>query len=89
MNWKTGLHQSGVLAALGAALLFGAGTPLAKLLLNSVSPWLLAGLLYLGSGIGLSIYRRFTSAAPVHLARYEPFWLAGAIMAGGSLGPLC
>lgn len=57
MNWKKGLGQHGVLAALGAAVLFGAGTPLAKLLLNSVSPWLLAGLLYLGSGLGLTFYR--------------------------------
>ncbi|MCY1393144.1 hypothetical protein D9M71_80310 [compost metagenome] len=38
MNWKEGLSQPGVLAALGATLLFGAGTPLAKLLLNSVTP---------------------------------------------------
>jgi drug/metabolite transporter (DMT)-like permease len=32
--------QPGILAALGAALLFGGGTPLAKLLLADVSPWL-------------------------------------------------
>jgi len=44
----------GVAAALGAALLFGASTPLAKLLLGEVDPWLLAGFLYLGSGIGLA-----------------------------------
>ncbi len=44
MNWKEGLRQRGAPFALGAALPFGAGTPLAKLLLNSVSPWLLAGL---------------------------------------------
>jgi drug/metabolite transporter (DMT)-like permease len=62
MNWKEGLRQSGVLAALGAAVLFGAGTPLAKLLLNSVSPWLLAGLLYLGSGLGLTLYRLLSRA---------------------------
>jgi hypothetical protein len=47
--------NSGVAAALGAALLFGASTPLAKLLLGEVAPWLLAGLLYLGSGIGLAL----------------------------------
>jgi hypothetical protein len=44
-----------VAAALGAALLFGASTPLAKMLLGETSPWLLAGLLYLGSGIGLAL----------------------------------
>ena len=41
--------------ALGAALLFGAGTPLAKLLGVDVPPQLLAGLLYLGSGAGLAL----------------------------------
>jgi len=50
-----GVRNIGVQAALLAALLFGAGTPLAKLLLGSVSPWLLAGLLYLGSGLGLGL----------------------------------
>ena len=39
------LRQPGILAALGAALLFGSGTPLAKLLLADVSPWLMAALL--------------------------------------------
>ena len=44
----------GVVYALAAAALFGATTPLSKLLLGGVDPWLLAGLLYLGSGCGLS-----------------------------------
>ena len=39
--------------ALAAALLFGASTPLAKALVGEVPPLLLAGLLYLGSGLGL------------------------------------
>ena len=50
-------RNPGVMAALGAAVLFGAGAPAAKLLLGSMSPWLLAGLLYLGSGIGLALAR--------------------------------
>ena len=45
----------GVAAALASALLFGAGTPLAKWLLGEMSPWMLAGLLYLGSGLGLFV----------------------------------
>jgi drug/metabolite transporter (DMT)-like permease len=43
--------------ALGAAALFGAGTPIAKLLLQDIEPAMLAGLLYLGSGIGLFMAR--------------------------------
>ncbi|OHC26348.1 MAG: hypothetical protein A2Y50_07175 [Pseudomonadales bacterium RIFCSPLOWO2_12_59_9] len=88
MNWKKGLGQPGVLAALGAAVLFGAGTPLAKLLLNSVSPWLLAGLLYLGSGLGLTLYRVLSGAPSVKLPRQETLWFAGAIAAGGVVGPV-
>jgi len=39
--------------ALAAAALFGASTPFAKLLLGELPPLGLAGLLYLGSGVGL------------------------------------
>ena len=88
MNWKEGLRQTGVPAALGAALLFGAGTPFAKLLLHNVNPWLLAGLLYLGSGIGLTLYRRLARAEPVRLPRHEAPWFAGAIVSGGIIGPV-
>lgn len=45
----------GIPYALAAAGLFGASTPLAKLLVGQMPPVLLAGLLYLGSGIGLAI----------------------------------
>lgn len=88
MNWKEGFRQPGVPAALGAALLFGAGTPLAKWLLDAVSPWLLAGLLYLGSGVGLTLYRRLIEAPAVRLPRNEVTWFAGAILAGGIVGPV-
>ncbi len=71
-----------------AALLFGMGTPLAKLLLNEVSPWMLAGLLYTGSGLGLWLYRRLIGAPSVRLPRREALWLSGAIVAGGVCGPL-
>jgi drug/metabolite transporter (DMT)-like permease len=82
------LPPPGVAAALGAALLFGAATPLAKLLLGPIGPWLLASLLYLGSGLGLSLYRLLRRAPPVHLTRQEWPWLAGAILAGGVVGPV-
>jgi drug/metabolite transporter (DMT)-like permease len=68
--------------------LFGTGTPLAKWLLDSVSPWLLAGLLYLGSGLGLALIRHLIHAPAVRLPRYQMPWLAGAILAGGIVGPV-
>lgn len=88
MNWKENIRQPGVRAALGAALLFGAGTPIAKLLLNSVSPWLLAGLLYFGSGVGLTLYRKLIHTPNCRLSRADLPWLAGAILAGGIIAPV-
>ncbi|WP_413721470.1 DMT family transporter [Sodalis sp. RH24] len=85
---QNGLRHPGVLAALGAAILFGAGTPLAKLLLTSVNPWLLAGLLYLGSGLGLTLYRFIRRAPRISLPRAEVPWFAGAIITGGVIGPV-
>lgn len=78
----------GIAAALGAALLFGAGTPLAKLLLGAAGPWMLAGIFYLGSGLGLSAYRRASRAAPARLPKGEAKWLAAAIAFGGVAGPV-
>ena len=88
MSLRRGLSQPGVRAAFGAALLFGASTPLAKLLLHSVDPWVLAGLLYLGSGIGLTLYRWVTHAPSARLSWAEIPWLAGAIVSGGVIGPV-
>ncbi len=85
--------RSGVVQALAAAALFGASTPLAKLLVGAMSPVLLAGLLYLGSGIGLLGWRlawRRTRrpAREAALTQHDVPWLAGAILAGGVIGPL-
>ena len=77
-----------VTPALMAALLFVAGTPLAKSLLQNINPWLLAGLLYLGSGLGLTSYRVMTRAPAVRLPRGDIPWLAGAIISGGVIAPL-
>lgn len=78
----------GVAASLAAALLFGAGTPLAKLLLAQAGPWLLAALLYLGSGIALALMRRLQAKPPVRMPAGELKWLAGAVLAGGVAGPV-
>jgi drug/metabolite transporter (DMT)-like permease len=80
--------------ALVAAALFGASTPAAKLLLGGgVDPWLLAGLLYLGSGLGLSLYllARHAGGAPrpdAPLRRSDLPWLALVVLSGGVVGPL-
>jgi drug/metabolite transporter (DMT)-like permease len=85
--------SSGVLFALFSAVLFGASTPLSKILLGELSPVLLAGLLYLSSGCGLTIWRLLrrlfggTDAHEANLKSGDLPWLAGAILAGGVIGP--
>lgn len=78
----------GVAAALVAAVLFGASTPLAKTLVGEVAPVLLAGLLYVGSGAGLWIVRWFGGGERSAFSRAELPWLAGAVLSGGVLGPI-
>ena len=83
---------AGVAQALLAAVLFGASTPIAKGLLAGTSPQLLAGLLYLGSGLGLGtlwLLRRTNGTTPdAPLTRRDVPWLGGAILFGGMLAPL-
>ena len=79
-----------VALALAAAALFGASTPLAKMLVGEMSPVLLGGLLYLGSGIGLATARLLRDRGWTYsgLAPKEWPWLLGAIVFGGALGPV-
>ena len=86
-QFRKSLAEPGILAALGAAFLFGAGTPLAKLLLRDISPWLMAALLYLGSGTGLGLYRLLRRSPSARLVPGDWPWLAGAIFMGGVVGP--
>jgi drug/metabolite transporter (DMT)-like permease len=82
------MPRPAVTASLAAALLFGASTPLAKLLLGQTSPWLLAALLYLGSGLGLWLLRLVLRAPAVRLAAGAWPWLAGAVLLGGVVAPV-
>lgn len=82
----------GVPFALASAVLFGATPPLSKLMLEAVSPFMLAGLLYLGAGVGLGIYslvRGGTSGSDeAPLSAKDIPWLVLAIGMGGVLGPV-
>ncbi len=71
-----------------AALLFGASTPFAKLLLNDFGPFTLSGLLYLGAALAvLPLAGRGGSFATARSPR-NLVLLAGAILFGGVLGPV-
>ncbi len=83
----------GVPLALGAAVLFGASTPLSKLLIGAIDPWLLAGILYLGAGLGLALLqigRPLVGLPNAEAALRAPDlpWLAAVVLFGGVLGPL-
>jgi drug/metabolite transporter (DMT)-like permease len=80
--------MTGVLTALLSAALFGISAPLAKLLLGEVSPWLLAGLLYLGSGLGLALVRLVRRSNEAGLGRHDLPWFGAAVLAGGVVGPV-
>src|SRR5262245_47160194 len=87
------MNRTAVVTALMSAALFGLSTPAAKVLVGSVHPAVLAGLLYCGAGAGIAVLRRVlpsvVSRAPeAALSRTELPWLAGAIAAGGVVGPL-
>jgi drug/metabolite transporter (DMT)-like permease len=88
------LNHHGASIALLSAALFGASTPMAKLLLGAgVDPWLLAGLLYLGSGVGLALthFVRATLSIPAPeapLRAPDLPWLGLVVAAGGVAAPL-
>jgi drug/metabolite transporter (DMT)-like permease len=89
------MNRHGVILALFSAALFGISTPAAKVLLGTIDPTILAGLLYCGAGLGVALVRR---AGPFAIARNgrteaalghsDAPYLAGAIVAGGIAGPI-
>jgi len=93
MKLSRAIWSNGIVTAVLAAALFGASTPLAKALLANVSPILLAGLLYAGSGLGLGAWLalqrlRGQAAGEGALQRSDLPWLAGAVLFGGVIGPV-
>ena len=72
-----------------AAALLGVSAPISKRLLGDVSPQVLAGLLYLGAGLALTLYRALrpaTTEAP--LVKADLPKLAAVVAAGGVAGPV-
>ena len=87
------MNKTAILCALASAALFGVSTPAVKVLLGSIHPALLAGLLYCGAGLGVAVLRRavprgFGLPPQAELNRRDIRWLGLAIGFGGVAGPL-
>ncbi len=81
--------RRGAIFGLLAAAMFGVSAPIAKRLLGEVTPQVLAGLLYLGAGIGLWLYRRARpNRDEAKLRRADVPRLLGVVVAGGVVGPV-
>jgi len=92
MSEERGMPRAGVLCGIAAAALFGSSAPLAKALLPGTGPLVLAGLLYLGAGLGLSSAALLPSAdrleREARLHRTDTGHLIGIVVLGGIVGPL-
>lgn len=87
------MNITSVVQAIAAAALFGSSAPIAKLLLGQIEPIPLAAFLYLGSGLGLLLYRNLqkvdqSSGTEARLTKDDFPWLVGAILAGGVAAPI-
>jgi drug/metabolite transporter (DMT)-like permease len=90
------LNKRAYLYVIASAMFFGLSAPLSKILVRGISPVALAGLLYLGAFLGLSIIalgrRRLapkSAGGGSPLRKRDLVWLAGSILTGGILGPIC
>lgn len=80
------IRRGGVLA-MAAAMLFGLSTLAAKAIVGNIPPLLLAGLLYLGSGVGLGVLILLGHRRGARLKRADLPWLLATVLFGGALGP--
>ena len=86
-TFSLGDIRRGGLLAIIAALLFGISTPASKAIVGNVHPLLLAGLLYLGSGVGLGISILLGHRHGVRMKFVDLPWLLATVVFGGALGP--
>jgi drug/metabolite transporter (DMT)-like permease len=78
----------GLVLALVSAVLFGAATPAGKVLLADFTPFHLAGLLYLGAGLGVAPVAALDRPSARRLDPTNRMRLVGAVVFGGIVGPV-
>src|SRR5579864_6636716 len=85
--------RRGVAYAIASAMLFGASTPLCKIIVIDTNPIQMARMLYLGSSITLASFAalrslRQTGSKETGLKSGDVPWLAGATLFGGIAAPI-
>lgn len=81
------MSRPGLVWALAAPALFGAGAALSKAQLAGVHPLMMAGLLYLAAGSGMAAWRWLNSSREAHVRREDLPRLAAVTFFGGAAGP--
>jgi drug/metabolite transporter (DMT)-like permease len=88
-TWPVTRTARGALVGVVAAALFGASAPISKRLLGSVRPQMLAGLLYAGAAIVLSLFMlRRRVGREARLRRSDRPTLGVITLAGGVVAPV-
>lgn len=84
------MQKHAILLGVLSAALFGAATPASKWLLAGLTPFQLAGLLYLGAAFAVApaAFGRQGSSLPLFNDQPNRLRLMGAVIFGGFLGPI-
>ena len=77
--------RKGIMMAILAAVLYAVSSPFSKILLNEMPPTLMAGFLYLGAGIGMSLIAvsrkaRQVETTEIHLSKAEMPYIVAMIL---------
>lgn len=77
--------RKGIMMAILAAVLYAVSSPFSKILLNEMPPTLMAGFLYLGAGVGMSLIAvsrrvRQVENTEIHLSKAEMPYIVAMIL---------
>lgn len=95
MPYSSRNASRGVVYAVAAAFIFGVNTSISKVLLDQIQPWMLAGIFYVGAGLGLSIIYLLSKRVAPQLSPQATavqgkdwIWLGAGTFAGGVVAPV-
>lgn len=72
--------KKGIAYAILAAVFYGVSIPFSKLLLNYLSPQIMAAMLYLGAGLGMLVVNKFIKHDEIQLEKKDMSYIVGTII---------